>query len=290
MIKHRQIRIRKRSTLHAIKAIDQLRNHLQKWFEFFNAHDPLFFWWVARPYRQLTKAFEDLIPVICQKIVGIPPDKRQSAIAEEPIGRERLLAHLEAEMIPYPPEELLSIGQSEYAWCEEEMIKASTELGYGRDWHRALEFVKTLRAEQGQQAQLVHDGVLEAIEFVTKQHDLVTVPPLAAKAWKMDMVSPSPEFQSAAFVGGEKMVAAYSTVHMSHESKLASMRTNNIHFSHSTGFHEVIPDHHLQLYMNVRHRTYRALFYTPFWIEGGAMHWEMLFWDKKFPTTPEDKI
>ncbi|KAG5290735.1 X-Pro dipeptidyl-peptidase [Histoplasma capsulatum G186AR] len=193
-------------------------------------------------------------------------------------------------MIPYPPEELLSIGQSEYAWCEEEMIKASTELGYGRDWHRALEFVKTLHAEQGQQAQLVHDGVLEVIEFVTRQYDLVTVPPLAAKTWKMDMVSPSPEFQSAALVGGEKMVAAYPTVHMSHESKLASLRTNNIHFSHSTGFHEVIPDHHLQLYMNVRHRTYRALFYTPFWIEGGAMYWEMLFWDKKFPTTPEDKI
>ncbi|KAG5301072.1 X-Pro dipeptidyl-peptidase [Histoplasma ohiense] len=106
----------------------------------------------------------------------------------------------------------------------------------------------------------------------------------------MDMVSPSPEFQSAAFVGGEKMVVAYSTVHMSHESKLASMRTNNIHFSHSTGFHEVIPGHHLQLHMNVRHRTYRALFYPPFWIEGGAMYWEMLFWDKKFPTTPKDKI
>jgi uncharacterized protein (DUF885 family) len=42
--------------------------------------------------------------------------------------------------------------------------------------------------------------------------------------------------------------------------------------------------------MNDRFRPYRQLFYTPFWIEGWALYWEFLLWDKGFNKTPEDKI
>ncbi|KLJ05632.1 hypothetical protein EMPG_09341 [Blastomyces silverae] len=284
-----KITIDKPSASRAAKAADQLRNHLQEWFGFFNAYDPLFTWWVSEPYGKIAKALEELTTSIREKLVGIAPGNEEDAIVGEPIGRDGLLADLEAEMIPYSPEELLSIGESEYAWCEAEMIKAATELGYS-NWHQALEYVKTLHVEPGQQTKLVHDLALEAIDYVTKQHDLVTVPPLAAETWRMFMMSPAQQKQAPFFLGGEKIMVSYPTADMSHESKLMSMRGNNIHFARATVFHELIPGHHLQMYVNARHRPYRQLFFTPFWIEGGALYWEMILWDKKFPITPENKI
>ena len=69
-----------------------------------------------------------------------------------------------------------------------------------------------------------------------------------------------------------------------------SMRGNNIHFARATVFHELIPGHHLQGFMTARYKPYRGLFGTPFWTEGGALYWELLFWDLKFPKTPENRI
>jgi len=69
------------------------------------------------------------------------------------------------------------------------------------------------------------------------------------------------------------------------------MRGNNIHFSRSTVFHELIPGHNLQMHMMARYRPYRAMFTTPFWIEGWSLYWEMILWDNKnFPKTPENRI
>ena len=69
-----------------------------------------------------------------------------------------------------------------------------------------------------------------------------------------------------------------------------SMRGNNIHFARATVFHELIPGHHLQGFMAARYKPYRALFGTPFWTEGNALYWELLFWDLGFPKTPENRI
>src|SRR5437867_2797884 len=77
---------------------------------------------------------------------------------------------------------------------------------------------------------------------------------------------------------------------MSHEQKLMSMRGNNIHFSRATVFHELIPGHYLQRFMNERYRPYRRLFATPFWGEGWSLYWEMLLWDLGFPQSPENRI
>jgi len=71
---------------------------------------------------------------------------------------------------------------------------------------------------------------------------------------------------------------------------MMSMRGNNIHFSRATVFHELIPGHHLQGFMTARYRTYRSLFSTPFWGEGGALYWEMLLWDMNFAKSPENRI
>jgi uncharacterized protein (DUF885 family) len=39
-----------------------------------------------------------------------------------------------------------------------------------------------------------------------------------------------------------------------------------------------------------RYRPYRSLFYTPFYVEGWALYWELLMWDLNFPRSPEDKV
>ena len=75
-----------------------------------------------------------------------------------------------------------------------------------------------------------------------------------------------------------------------HPFVLMSMRGNNPHFARAVAFHELIPGHHLQGFMTDRYRPYRELFRTPFWIEGGALYWEFLFWDMGFQKTPEDRI
>jgi uncharacterized protein (DUF885 family) len=212
-----------------------------------------------------------------------------SDIIGDPIGREGLMVELAAEMIPYTPEELIAIGWKELDWCENEMKKASRELGFGDDWRKALEHVKNKYVEPGKQPEMIRDLAYEAIEFVEK-NDLVTVPPLARESWRMEMMSPERQLVSPFFLGGEVIQVSYPTNTMAHEQKMMSMRGNNPHFSRATVHHELIPGHHLQGFMTARYKPYRGLFGTPFWGEGWSLYWELLLWDMKFPKTPEDRI
>ena len=212
-----------------------------------------------------------------------------SDIIGDPIGREALMVELQSEMIPYTPEELIAIGWKELAWCEEEMKKASRELGFGDDWHKALEHVKNKYVEPGKQPEMIKGLALEATEYVEK-NKLVTVPPLAKEDWAMEMMSPQQQLVSPFFLGGQNIIVSYPTNTMAHEQKMMSMRGNNPHFSKATVHHELIPGHHLQGFMTQRYKTYRSLFSTPFWGEGWALYWELLLWDMKFPATPEDRI
>jgi uncharacterized protein (DUF885 family) len=175
------------------------------------------------------------------------------------------------------------------AWCEEEMKRASREMGYGDDWHKALEYVKTLYVEPGKQPELIRDLAREAVQFLD-QHELVTIPPIARETWRMDMMSPERQLVNPFFTGGESISVSYPTNTMTEEQKLMTMRGNNIHFSRATVFHELIPGHELQGFISLRYRPWRRVFETPFYVEGWALYWELLFWDMKFQKTPEDRI
>ncbi len=272
----------------AAGTINNLRTTLKSWFRFYNGYEPVVTWWVSEPYKAADKALEEYATFLREKVVGVKADD-ENALIGDPIGREALLSELKYEMIPYTPEELIAIANKEYTWCETEMKKASRDLGCGDDWHKALEHVKTLHVEPGKQPELVRDLAREAIAFVD-EHDLVTVPQLARDTWRMEMLTPEQQAQSPFFLGGEEIQVSFPTGTMGHEQKMMSMRGNNIHFARATVFHELIPGHHLQGFMQERYRTYRWPFGTPFWVEGGALYWEMLFWDLNFPKTPENRI
>jgi uncharacterized protein (DUF885 family) len=321
------IKPKKTVAFRAVGATNSLRNSLRNWYTFYNGYDPLFTWWNEEPYKTLDQALTTYAAFLSERVVGLRPEGTPAAapanrttggggpgggagqgsgqgpqravaparagdasdIVGDPIGREALLSELQSEMIPYTPEELIAIAQKEMAWCEAEMKKASRDLGYGDDWKKALEHVKNLYVDPGKQPEMIRDLALEAIKFVD-DHDLITVPELARDTWRMEMMTPERQLVSPFFLGGEVIQVSFPTSTMSHEQKMMSMRGNNIHFSRATVFHELIPGHHLQGFMNARYKPYRGLFGTPFWTEGGALYWEMLFWDLKFPKTPENRI
>ena len=268
--------------------LDQLHDQLRHWFEFSNSYDPEFTWWVAAPWKQLDQSLKDYSAFLREKVAGIAPDDKATVIGT-PVGRQALLDQLADERIPYTPEELIAMAKTEMAWCKEQMLRASREMGYGDDWHKALEAVKSHYVAPGDQPELIHKLALEGADFAEK-NQLVTVPALAREGWLMEMMTPERQLVNPFFTGGDTISVSYPTDTMTFDQRLMSMRGNNIAFSHATVFHELIPGHWLQEYSTARYRPYRQLFSTGFWIEGNALYWEMVFWDRGFNATPEERI
>lgn len=278
-----------RQAVRAVEAVQSYRKSMNEAFRFYNEYDPQFSWWVAAPQVELDSAFSKYIKFLKNWKTVDPARNDGSGIVGNPIGRDELSKSLAFEMIPYTPEELIEIGNKEFAWCEKEMLKASNEMGFGNDWKAALEKVKTDHVEPGKQPQLVEFLAEEAIAYVEK-NDLITVPDLAKESWRMTMMTPEGQRFAPFFLGGEVVQIAYPTSTMQHDEKMMSMRGNNKHFSRATVFHELIPGHHLQQFMMQRYQTQRQLFRTPFWMEGWALYWEMILWDKNFQLSPENRV
>lgn len=272
----------------AAQYVGMLRTALKNWHGFGNDYDPAFSWWTADPYKKAEAALKDYETFLREKIGGAKAGD-DTAIVGDPIGAAALAAELRHEMIPYSPEEVMEIGRRQLEWCQNQMVLAAREMGFGDDWRKALEKVKTLYVEPGQQPKMIRDLAYEAIEYVEK-NDLVTVPPIARETWRMEMMTPERQLVAPFFLGGETILVSYPTSTMTHEQKLMSMRGNNPHFSRATVHHELIPGHHLQGYMTARYKPYRSVFGTPFWGEGWALYWELLLWDRGFAQKPEDKM
>ena len=272
----------------AIGATLALQHALEVWFKQYQGYDPTFTWWVDMPYHSADEALTKYVVFLRTKLVGIAPEDKTTIIGD-PVGRDALMAELADNMIPYTPEELIAIAQTEYDWCMREMLKASHDMGYGNDWHAAVEKIKATHAAPGEQPEVIRKLVLEGSDFV-KQHDLVTVPPLADETWRMIMMTPERQLVNPFFTGGNELSVSYPTDTMTYDQREMSMRGNSTALSHATAFHEMIPGHFLQFYMAARYRSYRREFETPFWHEGNALWWEMLLWDKGFQKTPEDRV
>ncbi|KAH6960412.1 hypothetical protein DER45DRAFT_482337 [Fusarium avenaceum] len=275
----------------ATKALTNLLDHLGEWYTFYSTYDPLFDFWVTTPWQTANTSLSAYLDVVQTELAGMNQKNGKDIIIGEPIGREGLEVELEAEMIPYTPEELIKIGNQEFKWCEKEMIKQSEALGYGKDWKKALEHVKNDYVDPGKQTEYVRSLVVEGSRFVTER-DLVTVPPLSNATWRMIMIDAERQKVSPFFLGGPTIQVSYPVVSMEHDLKLMVMRGNNKHFARATAFHEMFPGHRLQLYMADRYNSHRKeMFDTPFFVEGWALYWEFLFYDRDdFHHSPENRI
>jgi len=267
----------------AFQEVIKLGSLLEQWHDFYCEFDPEFRWWVEKPYRQATDALEKF-----QK--SLKPEEPEDGlpILGTPIGRKALIEELELEMIAYTPEELIAKGEKEFSWCEKQLSKVAKEIGFS-DYRQAIEKIKEDHVKPGEQPNLVRDLALESIDYL-KVNDLITIPPLAEETWRMGMLDAVAQKISPFFLGGERILISFPTDSMTHEEKLMSLRGNNRHFAKTTVQHELIPGHHIQQFMNARHKTYRKAFRTPFWIEGWTLYWELLLWDLGFTESHEDKI
>lgn len=281
-----RVRLRPDQAKRAAQATAELRRSLRDWHAFHAGYQPLFSWWVDEPWKALDEALGEHETWLREELAGIADD---DAIVGAPIGREALLADLEQAWIPYTPEELVEIAEREMAWCRNRMLEASAKLGFGEDWRAALEHVKGLYVPPGEQTQLVERLAREAENYLI-ENDLVSVPELARRTWRMEMMSPERQKVNPFFLGGDTVIVSYPTDAMSHADKLMSLRANNEHFSRAVVHHELIPGHRLQHFMQERHNTQRRAFATPFWGEGWALYWELLLWDRGFARGPEDEV
>jgi hypothetical protein len=271
-------------------ALLSLKGRLKDFYGFYNTYDPGFSWWVPEPYKALDKALKEYSDLAISKgKLNTTQKPDSSGIKGVPIGRQELIDQLQAEMIPYTPEELIKLANKEFAWCDKEMLKASQEMGFGNDWKKALEKVKNSYVPAGHQPELIVKLYNDAISFI-KERDLITIPPLAEETWGMVMMSPERQLVNPFFTGGKEISISYPTSTMQFQDRLMSMRGNNPYFSRGTVQHELIPGHNLQYFMNSRYKSYRQDFTTPFAIEGWALYWELLLYDKGFAKTPEERV
>ncbi len=300
----------------AVQQLTVLRSVLRAWYGFYDGYDPEFSWWVEVGYKSGDKSLAGYSDFLSVEMLGLPPAPEPGKSEGDPgsdegafaasvrgaragtnsdiighaIGEAGLQAELDNEVIAYTPAELIAIANIEFAWCQAEMLKASREMGFGDNWHAALDKVKNTYVKPGAQPGLVRDDEREAEAFVV-EHDLVTIPALAHETWRRRMIPPQQQLISPFFLGGEVMQIAYPTDTMTYEQRLTSMRANNAAMSHAEVFHELIPGHELQLFMVERYRAYRsAVEGTPFLIEGWALYWEMLLYSMGFQRTPENRV
>jgi uncharacterized protein (DUF885 family) len=272
----------------AMQILAATAKDLKEWNAYYEGFDPQLSWWVKRPYAELDKAMSEYAASLAERLVG-----KASAtllnVTGDPIGRDGLMSALQREMIPYTPEEMMALAEKELAWGEAELRAAANEMGYGDDWHAAMEKVKTMYVAPGDQPAMVRALAAEAVAYLDA-NKLVTIPEVARRSWRMDMLSPEQQLVSPFFLGGDTILVSYPTDSMTHEQKLMSMRGNNPHFSRATVHHELIPGHHLQMFMADRYQPQRKLFDSPFFVEGWAVYWEMLLYERKFAVKPEDRI
>lgn len=285
-----QPKIDMKQAVFAQEAVTALQARLKNVYGFYNGYDPVFTWWVPKTYEEvdsLLGKYGEALVANGEIRTTQKPDK--SGIKGNPVGEETLNKLLQREFIPYTPQELITLANQEFAWCDKELLKASKEMGFGDDWKKAQEQVKNSYVPVGKQPELIVKLYNDAKSFITER-DWLTWPSLADETWGMIMMTPERQLVNPFFTGGREISISYPTPEMSYEDKMMSMRGNNPYFSRGTVQHELIPGHHLQYFMNSRYKPYRREFNTPFYTEGWALYWELLLYENGFAKTPEERI
>ena len=275
--------------LRASEHLEHLRETLGNWFTFYNGYDPVFSWWMEKPYAAADGAIAEYAAALREHVVGIEPGETPPIVGD-PVLAEGLQADLAVEMIPYSARELIEIGEQEFAWIVNELEAVARDMGFGDDWKAALEHTKNLAPPPGEIPWVLYDIAHYSEEFIERM-DVIDMPPLSREIWRFTMQTPERQLVNPFFSGGEVTHLSYPTDSMEHDQKMMSMRGNTPHFNFPTVQHELVPGHHLQSFMDRRFNPHRAeLNRTPFWREGWALYWEFVLWDEDFARNEPDKV
>ncbi len=263
------------------------RKSLEHWYKHYAAYRPGFEWWMKTPWENAKKQLEEYEKFLKEKIAE--HKDKDGPLIGEPVGRERLTELIRGEFLPYTPEELLAIGEKEFAWCEQQAEKAASKMGADNRL-AGLELIKSKHVPPGQQDALVADYAQQAIDFLDKRK-LLTIPDLCREFWTISMIDPKQQQNIPyAMYSGNKVHVAFAAGSMEQDKKDMSMRGNNLHTTRIVTAHELIPGHHLQRFYGARNRPYRGTFSTSFFVEGWPLYWEIRLWDLDYARNEEDKM
>ena len=115
----------------AAVAVEGQTRELEEWFNFYNGYDPQVSWWIREPFARADAALEEYSTLLKERLAGFEPGKPEPIIGD-PVLAEGLRAHLANEMIAYTPQELIAIGEQEFAWIEEQFRVVARRMGFGR--------------------------------------------------------------------------------------------------------------------------------------------------------------
>ncbi len=272
----------------AAEEVEALKLNLQSWFDFYNGYQPEFSWWMKKPHEEASTALQEYAKYLREEVAGIK-GKDEDPLLGTPVGAPMIARLLDEEMIPYSAQELITIAEKELSWCVAERAKLTQEMGLGKDWKAAIEKIKSNYVPPGQQDIVVTETARAATQFVKDKH-LLTIPPLCEETWRLTMTSPESQknIPYAAY-SGNQVTVAYAREEMKQEDKLMSMRGNSRHFMPNVIAHELIPGHHLQLFLAAR-LPQEVPFETIFFIEGWGLYCETLLWDHGYFKSPEDRL
>jgi hypothetical protein len=265
-----------------------LKDYLAKWFEARDGADPEFGWWLRKPVATGTAALAEYAKFLKEEIAGVK-EGEDPPLLGEPVGADVIAEALRLELIPYRAEELIAIAEKDFAWCEGEMRANAKAMGFD-DWKAALEKVKGSRLEPGAHAEAVKREAERASKWV-QEKGLITVPPLCDELWSVRLLTADEQktVPYASYGSGGVNVAQPQAA-MTTEEKIMALRGNNLHFLRNVIPHEVIPGHHLQIFVGQRENPHRRDFNTAFLIEGWCLYWEMRLLDLGYHGLPEDRI
>ena len=142
--------------LRAAETLHELQEVLKRWYSFYDGYLPEFAWWLKKPQEDAAKELDKYAKHLRKEVAGLKGEDDDPLVGE-PIGAESLAAGIRREWLPYTADELIAIGQREFAWCEGEMKKAAREMKLGDDWKAALARVKADYVPPGQQDELAAD-------------------------------------------------------------------------------------------------------------------------------------
>ena len=259
--------------------LDLVVDALNHWWKFIGGYNPDVTWWCSETVSTLQETLQSLKGLLVRHI--------GDELIGQPVGRDVLTQHLAASWIAHSVDDLIAAAEREWEWCRQQCASVVKEMGVA-DWDAALEACKVSAAPPGSQPEIVRDLATEASRYVT-ENDLLTVNSTANGTWRMEMMSAEDQKTNPFFLGGESIIVSYPTFGMSIAARQMSMRGNNAAFSRATVQHELIPGHHMQQWASSRFHTHRNIWWTPFWVEGWTLHWEMLLWERGFPETPEQR-
>ena len=169
--------------LRAVSFVGDLQTGLRNWYRFYAGYDPALHLVGERPVSPRERVAHEIHQGAArgdrrvQREGQDEPDHRRSDRRATGFAED-----LDAEMIPYTPEELIAIAEREFAWCEAEMKKAAREMGFGDDWKAALEKVKNTVRRAGPAAGADPRPRARGRSSSFEKRDLVTVPPLARRS------------------------------------------------------------------------------------------------------------